>query len=72
MRVSMSTLLLSTSWDSAQTNNQNSDMKVVIDGIYIQGATASSSGLEVCSMETPSWNTVPLFNLSWIPQEKVL
>ena len=68
----MNTLLLSTSWDVAQTSNQNYDLKAVIDGVYIQGATVSSSGLEVCSVETPSWNTVPPFNLSWIPHEKVL
>lgn len=70
--MSMNSLVLSTSWDSAQTNSQNFDQKAVIDGVYIQGATTSSSGLEICSTETPSWNAVPSFTLSWISQEKVL
>jgi hypothetical protein len=72
MGISMDSLQLVVSWNKPSHSTSRSrtsvDVTATLSGMYIQGARMTSAiGMEECFVETPSWNSIPLCFLTWVP-----
>ncbi|KAI8896032.1 dynein heavy chain and region D6 of dynein motor-domain-containing protein [Globomyces pollinis-pini] len=66
----MDTLKLISSWRNS-TEESSYVYKVTVEGILIQGCNFDGERLSEATPNDPIFNTVPAFQLAWVPEEKV-